>query len=184
MNPTMDCNVTPLHLAAKYGHLEVCQFICKNLDSWNNLLHWNHRFIGIHRSDAITAKDLAFMRGHIRTASFIIQYNMVDTYWYTVFKASFVFAVFILFFPLIFPRNFFQGEDFPPSLFLITTYYAPPALLLIVAILMFNFNEIFIWTDPISGNEFENLCKWMKSFDQEVKIMASNPANVEMIEFD
>ena len=84
MNPTMDSDITPLHLAAKYGHLEVCQFICKNLDGWNNLLHWNHRFIGIYRSDAITAVDLAFMRGHIRTASFIRPYIMVLTYWYII----------------------------------------------------------------------------------------------------
>ena len=178
INPRMHCDITPLHLAAKYGHLEVCQFICNTLDALNNLTIWD-RPKYMWRSDLITPLNLALMRGHFRSVDFIIPNDIV------LFLQSLVFSYCLLKLGTELGCSLFLAKD-PPTFdfdYLILDFLIP-SLTLIMAISLSNFYEIFIWTDPISGNEFENFCKWIKSFDQDVEIMKNNLEKVEMIEFD
>ena len=55
----MQKQITPLHLAAQYGHFDLCKFICDN----NYTL-----FVNPLRSDWNTPLTLAVHRGHIKIA--------------------------------------------------------------------------------------------------------------------
>ena len=61
----MDWQITPLHLAAKYGHFEVCQFIFENVQQ--------ARFF---RTDGLIPLDLALYRGHIKAAKILIENDL------------------------------------------------------------------------------------------------------------
>ena len=199
INPRMDGEMTPLHLAAKYGQLKVYQFICNTLDDGNNFNLWNHYH---YRADDRTPLDLALMRGHVRTTGFMISKDTVLQKKVTKFIFSNALFMYFILFPfcylevfLKFAFGFSNEKDLPfhlplpPSLFIIFLFSALYGILIfsyfILTFIVFdNFREIFWWTDPITGSEFENFCKWIKSFDQDVKIMTNTFENEEMIEFD
>jgi hypothetical protein len=127
------------------------------------------------------------MRGHIKSVGFIIP-NEIG-YQQNLARFTLSAPLFFSYFLEMCASKIFQLED-PPTVdfdYLILIWDLQIryiALLLIMAISLSNCYEIFRWTDPISGNEFENICKWIKSFDQDVQIMKSNLENVEMLEFD
>ena len=177
INPRMHSDITPLHLAAKYGHLEVCRFICDtlNLDALNNLNFWDQPKYQ-WRSDWITPSNLALMRGHFRSVGLMIPNDIVflQRYW---------FSYFLLKLGAVLAYSFFQVKD-PSAFDLFVLDLHVHSMVPFMAISLSNFYEIFRWTDPISGNEFENFCKWIKSFDQDMQIMKNNLENVEMLEFD
>ena len=177
INPRMHCDITPLHLAAKYGHLEVCRFICDtlNLDALNN---WNFFDQPKYqwRSDWITPSNLALMRGHFRSVGFMIPNDIV-------FLRRFWFKYFLLKLGAVLAYSFFQVKD-PSAFDLFVLDLHVLSMVLFMGFSLSNFYEIFKWTDPISGNEFENFCKWIKSFDQDVDLVKNNLGNVEMLEFD
>ena len=54
--------ITPLHLAAQYGHFDLCKFICDNN---------NTQFVNPLRSDWNSPLTLAIHRGHIKIARLI-----------------------------------------------------------------------------------------------------------------
>jgi hypothetical protein len=168
INPRMDCDITPLHLAAKYGQLKVCKFICDNLDNWN-----------LRRSDLKTPFELALMKGHIKTAGMFISYGGMERHEQQILA---------IFAPIFFITcRLMQFEDpFPLQFHLngLGTFVTYMMALLLMLQIFYNLNEVFRWNDPICGNEFENFCNWVKSFDQDVEIMANNLENVEIIEFD
>jgi ankyrin repeat protein len=60
-------SVTPLHVAAKFGHYEICQFI------FNNILDHNHQ-----RNDGCTPFDNAVLFGNLRVAKLIFENNADD----------------------------------------------------------------------------------------------------------
>ena len=169
INPRMDCDITPLHLAAKYGQFKVCKFICDNLDNWN-----------LRRSDLKTPFELALMKGHMRTAALFITRDGYERHEQQIL-ATFV-PIFFISCGLIvhledpFPLNF--------NLNGLGTHVTYLMALFVMKQIWSNLNEVFRWTDPICGNEFENFCNWVKSFDQDMEIMANNLENVEIIEFD
>ena len=61
INPIMKKRITPLHLAAQYGHYDICKYICDNSTVFVNTL----------RSDGNTPLTLAVHRGHIKIARFL-----------------------------------------------------------------------------------------------------------------
>ena len=57
INPIMTQGITPLHLAAQYGHFDVCKYICDNTMFVKPLIR-----------DRLTPMTLAVHRGHIKIA--------------------------------------------------------------------------------------------------------------------
>ena len=62
INPTIQKQITPLHLAAQYGHFNICQYICDNTE-----------FVRPLRSDLNTPLTLAVHRGHFKIARLLFK---------------------------------------------------------------------------------------------------------------
>ena len=169
INPRMDCDITPLHLAAKYGQFKVCKFICGNVDNWN-----------LRRSDLKTPFELALMKGHMKTAGLFITRDGYERH------EQQILAVFVPIFFISCGLIVHLEDPFPLNFNLngLGTHVTYLMALFVMKQIWSNLNEVFRWTDPICGNEFENFCNWVKSFDQDMEIMANNLENVEIIEFD
>ena len=204
-NPRTKTGVTPLHLAAKNGHLDIYQFISKKRVPWvninprmdcditplhlaakygqfkvckficDNLDNWNLR-----RSDLKTPFELALMKGHIKTAGLFITYNGYERHEQQILATFgpifFISCGLIVHYEDPFPLNF--------NLNGLGTHVTYMMALFLMKQILSNLNEVFRWTDPICGNAFENFWNWVKSFDQDVEIMTNNLENVEIIEFD
>ena len=203
-NPRTKTGVTPLHLAAKNGHLDIYQFISKKRVPWvninprmdcditplhlaakygqfkvckficDNLDNWNLR-----RSDLKTPFELALMKGHIKTAGLFITYNGYERHEQQILATFgpifFISCGLIVHYEDPFPLNF--------NLNGLGTHVTYMMALFLMKQILSNLNEVFRWTDPICGNAFENFWNWVKSFDQDVEIMTNNLENVEIIEF-
>ena len=80
----MQEGITPIHLAAQYGHFEVCQYIC------------NNAFVAPPRRDRNTPLTLALHRGHIKIARYL---HERDSLWprddWLMFKIILLFLFFI-----------------------------------------------------------------------------------------
>lgn len=136
-------SVTPLHVAAKFGHYEICQFI------FNNILDHNHQ-----RNDGCTPFDNAVLFGNLRVAKLIFENNADDplNLGQTIRMNLFfwILDMAILSYRL-YTNSFVQPID---SVFSILTYWITAGLYfyMIIFCLFFLYELV---------NCFENICKWI-----------------------